>query len=164
VLLPRGIQGDSHHDVKERISMCIAILMAMSTKLEHRERNTTISENSFAEIYNGMNREAIRTKWRAFIREIWAQAVPFDDAHQKVQPIIHKNETQTLLHAQTILATTIYEVIFCDILKQKEFNNLQSWFAEHNMVVLSKNIYEHFYQSIPSPHGERFFLIVLFMF
>ena len=155
-MLPRGSKGELMPDVKEKLSTCIAILMAMSTKLEHRGKNSTILEASFTAIYNGMNREAIRTKWRAFIREVWAQAVPFDDAHQKIQPILFKNETQTLLHAQTILATTIYEVIFCDILKHNEFDNLQAWFTEHNMVVLSKTIYEHFYQSIPSPHGKRF--------
>ncbi len=134
---------------------CVALLMAMSTKLEKRNKDTTIAKSSFTNIYNGMDRETIRKKWKAFIREVWLRSVPFDDDLHKVKNILHKSELQTMLHAQSAVANTIYEFVFCNALKQPNiFHRLLSQSTQNRRLEGSENHCAKLYEVIPSPHGK----------
>ncbi len=127
----------------EDLSKCISILMAMSTKKECPKKNTTICRNNLITIYQGMDRETIRMRWKAFIREVWMRSAPYDDGLKKIPNILYKSEFQTLVHAQSVVASTLYEIVFCNAVKQEGiFKNMD------------KTIKAHLYKEIPSPHGE----------
>ncbi len=130
-------------EYNEDLCKCVSILMAMSTKKECPKKNTTICRNNLITIYQGMDRETIRMRWKAFIREVWMRSAPYDDGLKKIPNILYKSEFQTLVHAQSVVASTLYEIVFCNAVKQEGiFKNMD------------KTIKAHLYKEIPSPHGE----------
>lgn len=141
-----------HGKAKLDLSVCLTTLMAMSTKLQHRPKHTTLERSSLVLIYKGFDREDIRKIWLGFIREIWTRAIPYDENRNKILDILHKNESQTLLHAQDCFAVILYEVIFCNALKDHNANKLKSF----NVSVSIDNADINLYEAIPNPHGKLY--------
>lgn len=128
--------------------LCLKTLMAMSTKLEHRPKNTTIERGSLALIYQGLNREAIRQKWKHFLRELWARTIPSHPKTEEIIRIRYKSESQTVLHAQSVFAITLYEVIFCNAAKETNALKVKTLTLREEVTNVC------LYEVIPSTHGK----------
>lgn len=148
--------GRSSFEQKD-LSLCLATLMAMRTKLEHRPKNTTIEKGLLMPIYNGMDREAIRKVWRGFIRELWLRSIPVDETNNQIPIVRQKTKAQTLLHAQDVFANMIYEYIFCNALKAEHSGRLKNMNLKLGLKV-SDTV--NFYEAIPSPHRKYYILFV----
>lgn len=131
--------------------LCLKILMAMSTKLEHRPKNTTIEKGSLTPIYKGLNREDIRQKWKLFLRELWARTIPLDPKTENIIRIRFKSDAQTALHAQSVFSIVIYEEIFCNVAKETGISKIRALSTPQ----VSTNVC--LYEVVPSTHGKLWF-------